>query len=122
MFEEKLINNEELFCIEGKDLKTLLHRSIGALTFINQVKKMAKGSAAIISPNLILTAAHNIFNKSYQKEYDDFKFYLGVDGVAEKYYEIESWRYLSEYKTCSPSNKFEYDYALLKLKTPINFD
>jgi hypothetical protein len=65
--------------------------------------------------------AHNIFNKSYQMEYGNFKFYLGADGVAEKYFEIESWRYLSEYKTCSPSSKMEYDYALLKLKDPISF-
>jgi V8-like Glu-specific endopeptidase len=86
------------------------------------VKKMAKGSAAIISPNLILTAAHNVFNKSYQKEYDDFKFYLGAEGVSEKYYEIESWRYLSEYKSCPDSRKMNYDYALMKLKNPIKFD
>jgi V8-like Glu-specific endopeptidase len=107
--------------LNGESLKSLLHRSIGALTFLNKIKKLAKGSAALISPNLILTVAHNIYDKSYQHENDFFKFYLGVDGVAEQFYEVESYRFMSEYKTCPPSSKMENDYALMKLKTPIDF-
>jgi hypothetical protein len=41
--------------------------------------------------------------------------------VAEKYYEIESWQYLPEFKDCLPEARIQFDYALLKLKAPLPF-
>lgn len=76
----------------------------------------------LISKDAVLTAAHNIFEKRYNSENTDFKFYLGADGVGEEYYEIEGWRYPDEYKTCKSSAQVAYDYAIMKLKRPIKFD
>jgi V8-like Glu-specific endopeptidase len=38
------------------------------------------GSGVLISKNLVLTAAHNIYDKDYNFEYSDFKVYLGANG------------------------------------------
>ena len=40
-----------------------MHRSIGALAFTDPMGRDGKGSGVLISKNLILTAAHNIYTK-----------------------------------------------------------
>jgi hypothetical protein len=60
---EKLVKNESLFPIDKDELKTLLHRSIGALTSLDTKKQLCLGSGVAISRNLVLTAAHNIYDK-----------------------------------------------------------
>jgi hypothetical protein len=47
-----------------------------------------------------------------------FRYYVG--GVlGQKYYEVEDWRYLTEYRTCPDTSKLKADYALIKLKTNV---
>jgi V8-like Glu-specific endopeptidase len=82
---------------------------------------MAVGSGVLISRDLILTAAHNLYDKDLRKENEEFKFYLGACGTAEKYYELEDWRYLTEFSTCPTNERLEFDYALIKLKQPIEY-
>ena len=60
-----------------------MHRSIGALIFLNTDGQMGFGSAVLISENLVLTAAHNVFNRKLKAENGDFRFYIGVEGVTE---------------------------------------
>jgi hypothetical protein len=77
-----------------------MHRSIGALTFLNKSKLPRVGSGVLISKNLVLTVAHNIYdleNSSKQKDKSDTKlkeyeldkstylFYAGGT-LGEKYY------------------------------------
>lgn len=80
------------------------------------------GSAALISEDTILTAAHNLYDKKMRSLNSQFKFYIGADGVAERYYEIENWRFPEEFKTCKSSVVLQYDYAIMKLRRPIFFD
>lgn len=65
-FYESIISNEEPFRIDPDKLDELLHRSIGALTFLNKNKKLNAGSGTLISRNTILTCAHNIFDLKSQ--------------------------------------------------------
>lgn len=64
-----------------------------ALTFLDAKKKMNTGSGVLISRNVVLTTAQNIFNKELNAENTDFKIYIGADGVAEEYQKVEGWRY-----------------------------
>ncbi len=48
--------------------------------------KECKGTACLISSNLILTAAHNIFDVINNVQTTDHKFYLGVNGIMGKCY------------------------------------
>lgn len=106
--------NEETF-------KETLHRSVGVLTFLNKQNKLEMGSGVIISRDVVLTSAHHIFERLTNSENREFKFYLGEDGEAEKYLCVERWRYPEEFKTCPPSLQQSYDYAIMKLKRPVNF-
>ena len=83
---------------------------------------MSFDSGVLISKGTLLTVAHNIFAIELQAENSNFKFYLGANGVAEEYHEIEAWRYPEEFRTCSPSSKLIFDNAIMKLRKPVNFD
>jgi V8-like Glu-specific endopeptidase len=74
-----------------------MHRSIGGL-MIESGELWANGSAFLISPNLALTAAHNVFNHRTGQTYQNWKLYLPTSGgVRENFIEIESVRYPTEY-------------------------
>ena len=90
-----------------------IHRNTGALIFKSRyTETLGKGTAFLISPNLVLTAAHNLFNKETGEFYKKIKFYPGQCGVLEKAYEIENL-YIPGQFFLNPS--VTYDYALLKL-------
>jgi hypothetical protein len=60
---EKIVRNEELAFIDSSYLHTLIHRSIGCLTFLDGTKRMGVGTGTVIAPDLVLTAAHNFYDK-----------------------------------------------------------
>jgi V8-like Glu-specific endopeptidase len=69
---------------------------------MNKVKKMCKGTAVAISKNLIFTVAHNVYDRNYGCQFENWKFYLGADGEANRdvFHEIEAVKYLPEFKEC----------------------
>jgi V8-like Glu-specific endopeptidase len=76
--EEKKVRNEELFKVGSRDSKNILHRSIVAITLLTNHKQFAVGSGFLISPNLVLTVAHNFYDKNYNSENENFKIYCEV--------------------------------------------
>lgn len=51
------------FRVDGDSLKKILPRSVGALTYLNVKKEQMFGTGVLISKDLILTAAHNLYDK-----------------------------------------------------------
>lgn len=105
-------------------MSSVAHRSIGAIRFLTPGKICGVGSGVAISRDLVLTVAHNIYDKDYKAENGSLKFYLknGDVDVAEKDYEIDSWLYLPEFVNCRQEERIEFDYALIKLKEPLPFN
>ena len=66
-------------------MEHVLHKSIGAL-IVRAINGFGKGTGMLISPNLVLTAAHNLYNSTTGEEHTDFKFYPGQNGTLTKYY------------------------------------
>lgn len=64
-----------------------------ALTFLDKYKRIKAGSGVLISKDLVLTAAHNIFDPICYSENSSFKIYIGANGVGEIYHEVEAYRY-----------------------------
>lgn len=78
----------------------------------------------MISKDLFLTVAHNIYNRKEDCEYNGFKIYVGADGTAKEFFEIEGWRYDASFKNKSATGneRLKNDYALIKLKRPVNLN
>ena len=70
----------------------------------------------LISPNLVLTCAHNICNKRTGDYYIKFKFYPGQAGLLDHPLDVEEVFFPREYLD---SSNILYDYALLKLYSRI---
>lgn len=76
------------------------------------------GTGILISPNLVLTAAHNIWYRDQNRQFESFQFFPGAFGSMNKNkaYNCSVFYYPPEHKT---SPKTLYDYALLQLNEPI---
>lgn len=111
-----MLPNEELFKISGEDVELKLHRSIGALMFSDKNGKQAAGTGVLISKDIVLTSAHNIFDKKGNTRFVGFKFCLPTNGVADLFYAVEDFRYPPQFETCPQTRKLQFDYALVKLK------
>ncbi len=66
MEDEGQVGTETLGFVPSNDINSMPHCSIGALLAEQQsggyINNRLKGSAFLIAPNLLLTAAHNCFD------------------------------------------------------------
>lgn len=65
---------------EGDYQKDKYHRFIGAVQSNLNPGNILRGSGVMISPNLVLTAAHNIFDYRWQNVAKKVLFYPGLNG------------------------------------------
>jgi V8-like Glu-specific endopeptidase len=75
----------------------MIHQSIGGFHFINLNKDPSAGSGVLLSKNLVLTAAHNLYDKESQQELDKqtYRFYYQAEnGIAIRFYKVANWKYL----------------------------
>lgn len=77
--------------VDKNDMTQPLHKWIGALQFQDAGDVLGIGTGCLISPNIVLTAAHNIYNlrmKAYNK---NFLFYLAACGELKNPYVVEAF-------------------------------
>ena len=97
-------------------------RHVGALTFKEPSISAypASGSAFLISPNLVLTAAHNLYDRNMNALTKEWKFYYRTCGILENPIEIEKYFFPEDFKTTPKKKNTCNDYALLKLKKKVD--
>ena len=67
-----------------------IHKTIGPLIFRNKANSLVgKGTGILISPNLVLTGAQNIWNRKANSENDEFAFYPGQYGELKDKKRVE---------------------------------
>ena len=81
--------------------------------------QLGKGTGILISCNLVLTAAHNIYSHQNKILHQDFKFYPGQCGALAKYYEVEDLFFPGKFIWNQAAIN---DYAILKLKEKVETD
>jgi V8-like Glu-specific endopeptidase len=72
------------------------------------------GTGILISSNVVLTCAHNVYGKDKKSDFKEVRFYLRQHGPIREYFEVEEHYYPDEFREKPGSAKD--DYALLKLK------
>ena len=78
-----MLFKEELFCIDqDTEIKKKLHASIAALAYRTKDRINGCGSAVLLSKNLVLTSASNIYSKQDGYVYLSFKLYIAASGIA----------------------------------------
>jgi hypothetical protein len=71
-------------------MEQLLHRNIAALLWRDpKYHKIGRGSGMFISKNLLLTSAHNFFNKTQKVPLELFEIYPKQCGKISKCYKIQ---------------------------------
>ena len=93
------------------------YRNMGALRLSNTQYGQCGGTGLLVSPNLVLTVAHNVFNRG-SREINKIIFYPGQceELVEANAYEVEDFFFPGAFTT---RNSNFYDYALLKLNKPV---
>ena len=116
-FNDEVMFGDYLEEVSAEEMKQPQHCNTGALTFRSRKEdNLGNGTGTLISSNIVLTAAHNIYNRNTGEMYFDFKFYPGANGVLDEHYEVEDFYIPGKYVL----NPIEVnDYALLKLKKKV---
>jgi V8-like Glu-specific endopeptidase len=121
--DEVMFGSDTLFRVPLEDMQKPLHKFTGALIFLTRSKKgsaaLGKGTATLISPNLVLTCAHNVYNQTTGEVYKDFRFHPGHSGVLGEGYQVEDLFLPGKYVLASAS-EVAHDYCLLKLKKEVD--
>jgi hypothetical protein len=93
------------------------HSLIGLIKGLTSEEEAFYGSGILISPDLVLTCAHNLFHPELKTENKNLEFYPRQYGELEKAYEIQSSFYPQAFKE---DVRVFNDYALLKLAKRVN--
>jgi V8-like Glu-specific endopeptidase len=107
----------------------LPHRLIGAVIFKKHDQEdISLGTGILISPDIVLIAAHNLYNFKKKAKHKKFWFYLGQSGRLTSYYPVKAVYYPEEF---TKTNNATHDYGLLHLSErvpveggflPFNYD
>lgn len=76
---------------------------------------MSYGSGFLVGPNVMLTAAHCVYNKEKDNEPRQFRVYPGYDDGAYNGYSCE-WQAIYRSNIWLETHDREYDWALVELK------
>ena len=118
--DEGSMGGEPLYQVTPKEHTMRLHKYIGALLASNKNApgEIIMGSGVLISPDLVLTAAHNVWYRKVNQENCDIKFYPQLCGPLKSSpsYSCSVVFYPTKHKKIREPI---FDYALLRLSQPI---
>ena len=104
-------------------MKDRLHKFQVALVWRQdkfQASAVGRGSGLLISRNLVLTVAHNFYNKLQKVDDSLIEVYPGQFGSLKTPYGVEKVFIPEGYRKQPASSNIENDYALLKLKYKVD--
>ena len=113
--DEIIINSMMLTKVSSENMAKDLHKNNVAILWRDTKNQIGRGSGILISKNLVLTCAHNLYWLGQRVNNNLFSIYPGLDGKLERAYKIEACYIPEEYPKAPKNKNIEYDYALIKL-------
>jgi V8-like Glu-specific endopeptidase len=77
------------------------------------------GTGILVSSNVVLACAHNIYDGKKKKEHKELRFYLKQHGSIKEFFEVEKRYYPEQFRENKNHVEVHLDYALLKLKNKV---
>ena len=106
-------------CFNKKDLRKQVtntneevYQCIGMIVgFIG--KQSYYGTGCLISSNLVLTCAHNIFCRKLKLETQKLQFILNINGGKKKVFKVKKGYYPQEYTKNAKNIALQFDFGVL---------
>jgi hypothetical protein len=96
---ENILEAEHPIMVNHGAMRQPLHRHIGLLCFRNKENdSIGRGTGVLISPNLVLTAAQNVWSRTAKADNYEFMFYPGLNGDLKGYKKIEQISFPNHFK------------------------
>ena len=117
---EKDFGDTNLEIMTSASVRGLPHRCVGVI-YAWEGGKLILGTGFLLASNLVVTVAHNLYSRESKGYLKNLVFYPGVSGEHNQKngLKIIDWRLPQEYISAEGLDPIKYDYALLKLKEPI---
>lgn len=120
--DEVMFPGDVLDQLSPEDSVKYPYNCIGVLKS-NFYKMPVYGTAFLIAPDLVLTVAHNIYNRKDRVEHTNLVFYPGANGQLDNTgFKVEAYRYHEQFKSAPGLEEKNYDYALLRLEDKVKRD
>ena len=95
--DEIIINSMMLTKVSSENVAKDLHKNNVAILWRDTKNQIGRGSGILISKNLVLTCAHNLYWLGQRVNNNLFSIYPGLDGKLERAYKIEACYIPEEY-------------------------
>lgn len=94
--------------------EVILEHFAGRLTFIHPVSKALRcGTAILLSPNTVITPAHNVFDREGKVFYSNYRFEI----EREEPFGVVDYGLMRDYASANSQKKSNmYDFAVLHLE------
>jgi V8-like Glu-specific endopeptidase len=98
--EAMMYHEDRLMEVSDKHMQSNPFKNVGLIEIITGGNADAHGTGTLISPNLVLTCAHIIYNQNYPRHSKDptknhlakyLRFYPGHSGELNNPYEVEKY-------------------------------
>ena len=74
------------------------------------------GTGCLIAPRIVLTCAHNLYQRKSKKEATEIKFTPAANKNKGESYEVADYFYPDQFKTLPKKEIRQYDFAILELE------
>lgn len=98
-----------------------IHKNICVILWRERYGNLSRGTGLLVSKNLVLTCAHNLYNNLSRIKDELLEVYPGHCGTLERHFKVEKSFVPLKYQQKPIKGNTAYDYAILKLREDTNF-
>ena len=78
------------------------------------------GTGCLISPRIVLTCAHNLYDRSKEMETENLTFAPGLNGKSVRSYKVKNSWFHPEYKSVAKKKMKDFDIGFLEINADLS--